>query len=48
MSEVRNLCGVDITRWAASLLTFAGGLAYHGRSNQLVVGNVLSLLSGGE
>jgi len=34
--------------WAASLLTFADRLVCHGRSNQLVGGNVMSLLTGGE
>jgi len=48
ISEVRSLCGVDITGWAALLLTFLGGLACHGRSNQLVGGNVMSLLTDGE
>jgi len=48
ISEVRSLCGVDITGWAASLLTFLGGLACHGRSNQLVGGSVMSLLTGGQ
>jgi len=48
ISEVRSLCGVDITGWAALLLTFPGGLACHGRINQLVGGNVMSLLTGGE
>jgi len=48
ISEVRSLCGVDITGWAVSLLTFLGGLACHERSNQLVGQNVISLLTGGE
>jgi len=39
---------LDITGLAASHLTFPGGLACHGRSNQLVGGNVISLLTGGE
>jgi len=34
--------------WAVSLLTFPGGPACHGRSNQLVGENVMSLLTGGE
>jgi len=45
---VHSLCGVDMTGWAASLLPFPGGLACHGRSNQLVGGNVMSLLTRGE
>ena len=48
ISEVRSLPGLDITGLAASPLTFPGGLACHGRSNQLVGGNVMSLLTGGE
>jgi len=40
--------GLDITGLAASPLTFPGGLACHGRSNQLVGENVMSLLTGGE
>ena len=46
ISEVRSLPGLDITGLAASPLTFPGGLACHGRSNQLVGGNVMSLLTG--
>jgi len=48
MSEVRSLPSLDITGLAASPLIFPGGLACHGRSNQLVGGNVMSLLTGGE
>ena len=47
-SEVRSLPGLDITGLAASPVTFPGGLACHGRSNQLVGENVMSLLTGGE
>ena len=45
---MRSLCGVDIMGWAALLLTFLGGLACHGRSNQLVGENVMSLLTDGD
>ena len=48
ISEVRSLCGVDITGWAASLVTFPGGLACHWRINHLVGGNVMSMFTGGE
>jgi len=48
ISEVRSLPGLDTTGLATSPLTFPGGLACHGRSNQLVGGNVMSLLTGGE
>jgi len=44
-SEVRSLPGLDITGLAASPLTFPGGLACHGRSNQLMGENVMSLLT---
>jgi len=47
-AEGRSLPGLDITGLASSRLTFSGGLACHGRSNQLVGGNVMSLLTGGE
>jgi len=43
-----RLPGLDITGLAALPLTFPGGLAYHGKSNHLVGGNVMSLLTGGE
>jgi len=46
--EVHSLPGLDITGLTASPLTFPGGLACHGRSKQLVRGNVMSLLTGGE
>jgi len=42
---VLRLPGLDIMGLAASPLTFPGGLACHGRSNQLVGGNVMSLLT---
>jgi len=48
ISQVRSLPGLDIRGWAALLLTFPGGLACHGRSNQHVGGNVMSLLTGGD
>jgi len=46
ISEVCSLPDLDITGLAASPLTFPGGLACHGRSNQLVGGNVMSQLTG--
>jgi len=39
-------CGLDIKGLAASPLTFPGGLVCHVRSKQLVLGNVMSLLTG--
>jgi len=48
ISKVRSLPSLDITGLAASPLTFPGGLACHARSNQLVGGNVMSRLTGGE
>jgi len=48
ISEVRSLPGLDITGLAASPPTFPGGRACHGRSNQLVGENVMSLFTRGE
>ena len=48
ISEVRSLPGLDVTGLAASPLTFPGGLACHERSNQLLGGNLMSLLTGCE
>jgi len=42
---VCSLSGLDITGLPALPLTFPGGLVHHGRSNQLVGGNVMSLLT---
>jgi len=46
--DLRGLPSLDITGLAASPLTFPGGFACHGRINQLVWGNVMCLLTGGE